>query len=92
LKAIPEGDGTLFDNTVVLVCSPLGNSSTHKARNAPFLLAGSCGGYFATGQYVSVPSQPHNPLLTTLCHAMGLDVDHFGDPAYGSGVMEQLLV
>jgi hypothetical protein len=91
LKAIPEGDGTLFDNTVVLICSPLGNSSTHAPTNAPFVLAGSCGGFFSTGQYVSVASQPHNRLLTTLCHAMGLDVDHFGDAAYGTGVMEQLL-
>jgi hypothetical protein len=91
LREIPEGDGTLLDNCVVLVCSPLGNSSTHKVNNAPFLLAGSAGGFFATGRHVKVQPRPHNPLLTTLCHAMGLDAPWFGDSIYGTGPMHELL-
>ncbi len=91
LKSIPEGEGTLFDNTAVLICSPLGNSSTHSSANAPFLIAGSCGGFFDTGKHVRVSSQPHNALLVALCQAMGLSVDQFGDPAYGSGPLEELL-
>lgn len=91
MKAIPEGDGTMFDNCAILVCSPLGNSSTHTVTNAPFMLVGSAGGYFATGRHVKLPSQPHNPLLTTLCHAMGVDVPWFGDEAYGTGVLTSLL-
>jgi hypothetical protein len=60
-------------------------------KNAPFTLAGSAGRYFATGRHVKLQSQPHNPLLTTLCHVMGLDVPWFGDQIYGSGLMPELL-
>jgi hypothetical protein len=91
LKSIPEGNGTLFDNTVIMVCSPLGNSSNHRVTNAPFMLAGSAGGFFSTGQHVKVQSQPHNKLLTTLAHAMGVELPFFGDEIYGSGPMLELL-
>jgi hypothetical protein len=86
LKEIPEGDGTLFDNTVVVWTSGIATGNDHGSRNLPFALLGSAGGYFRTGRVVRTGGMAHNHLLTSLCQAMGLDdVDHFGDASYGRG-------
>lgn len=99
LKAIPEGDGTMLDNTLVVAGCTVGDSWRHGYRNCPVVLAGSCGGSLNTGRYlrfgdydVDNPSNsPHggrtnNDMLISICHAMGLsDVETFGNPAYCSG-------
>ncbi len=86
LKAVPEGNGTMFDNTVILWCNELGIGNAHTHTNIPFMLAGSAGGYFKTGQAVTMPSgTPHNRLLLSLCRAMGLaNVTTFGNPKFCS--------
>jgi hypothetical protein len=91
LKAVPEGEGTMLDNTVVLWCSEISVGNSHSHQDMPFILAGSCGGYFKTGRFVEYPRMDmkgvsHNNLLVSLCHAMGrTDVKTFGNPAYCSG-------
>jgi len=51
LKAIPEGEGSVFDNTLILGLHEFSEGS-HQIMNAqPYILAGSCGGHFRTGQY-----------------------------------------
>ena len=92
MKAIPEGDGTMLDHTVIFWCSELSVGPTHSHRDMPFVLAGSCGGYFKTGRLVDFgrgktdEGRSHNDLLVSLCHAMGrTEVTTFGDPAFGSG-------
>ena len=40
LKATPDGDGSLLDNTVYLYGSGMGNSSIHDHDNLPILVAG----------------------------------------------------
>ena len=50
LKAVPEGDETLFHHTLILRCSEMGFGN-HGRSNIPFLLAGSAGGAFRTGRY-----------------------------------------
>lgn len=96
LDAIPEGDGTVLDNTVVYWASELGlgggaSQGTHSRRNLPAVLIGSCGGYFDTGRYVDlgtldggVGSRPNADLLLTLGHAMGFDdMESFGVDSTG---------
>jgi hypothetical protein len=93
LKAIPEGNGTLFDNTLILWCNELGIGNIHSHTRIPFLLAGSCGGYFKTGRYVSFPlGTPHNNLLCSISLAMGVPLTNnvFGDPAYCTGPLPGL--
>jgi hypothetical protein len=91
LKAIPEGTGTLLDNTAVLWCTENGRSNNHDWRNMPYVLAGGMGGAFRTGRFLSfTPALPHNRLLTSLCHGMGLSVATFGSPKYGTGPLPGL--
>ena len=93
LKAVPEGSGTLFDNTVILWCNELGIGNAHSHTKIPFMLAGSAGGYFKTGQALSLPNgTPHNGLFISLCQAMGLPDMTFDNPAYCNGPLPGLAV
>ena len=82
LASIPEAGGTMLDNTLVVWLNELGTGNDHRHDRIPWVLAGNVGGLFKTGQLVSFPDQPHNRLLLTLCHAMGVPTDVFGDPDY----------
>ncbi len=84
LKAVKEGAGTMFDNTLVFWCNELGVGNNHSRLNLPVLLAGNAGGYLKTGQAVNMPAgTPHNRVLLSLCHAMGMtDVTTFGNPKF----------
>jgi hypothetical protein len=93
LDATPEGDGTMLDNTVVLLGSELSRGNTHSHADAPFLVAGSAGGYFKTGQYLEFPGKvPHNNLLVSLLNSMGVDANTFGMPEYCTGPLSGLAV
>jgi Protein of unknown function (DUF1552) len=86
LKAVKEGSGTLFDNTVVLWCNELGVGNNHSHQQLPMLLIGSAGGYLKTGQAVTMPAgTPHNRLLITLANAMGVPTTTFGNPKFCTG-------
>jgi hypothetical protein len=93
LDAIPEGGGTMLDNTVVLLFSEITRGNTHSHMNNPFIVAGSGGGYFKTGQYISypdAPEKPHNNLLVSIMNAMGIEGSDFGDPAFTTGDIPEL--
>ncbi|MEZ4301945.1 MAG: DUF1552 domain-containing protein [Polyangiaceae bacterium] len=96
LKSIPEGEGTLFDNTVVVWCSQIGWGS-HDLARLPWVLCGDLQGTFKTGRYVKLPKNPksdrgmpHNDLFVSLSQAMGLDVNSFGNPACCNGPLAGL--
>ncbi|MES1204816.1 MAG: DUF1552 domain-containing protein [Pseudomonadota bacterium] len=83
LAAAPEGGGTVLDNTVILVSQDMNEGSNHGVFSIPYLLIGSCGGFFKTGRMVTFNSQvPNNQLLTSVAHAMGLQVAGFGNTKY----------
>jgi hypothetical protein len=82
LAAVPEAGGTMLDNTVVVWFNELGTGGDHGHERTPWVIAGNARQYFKTGQVASFPKQPHNRLLLTLCHAMGVDDASFGDPDY----------
>lgn len=91
LKAIPEGDGTLFDNCVIVWVNEQAKGNNHDRRAMPYVLLGSAGGYFDTGRYVVQPSvATHNQLFVSLQNAMGVDDDEFGNPAYNKGELPGL--
>lgn len=49
----------------------------------PWLLAGSCGGYFAPGRAIAAGNASHTGVLAGICNAFGVPTDGFLDPAYG---------
>ncbi len=87
----PDGDGNLLDTTLVVWGKELGDSRLHTCRSVPFVLAGQAGGALETGRYLRYDAAPHNQLLVSICHAMGLKNGTFGDTAYGTGPLPGLL-
>lgn len=85
LADIPEGDGTMLDNTVVLWTTEVGNPDSHTHDDMPIIVAGGAGGYFQTGRFLDFGGVPNNQLFVSICHAMGLNDTQFGHPQYGDG-------
>lgn len=81
----PDGDGSLFDETVILWTKELGDSRAHTCESVPFVLAGSAGGAFRPGRHLRFDGVPHSQLLVSVCQALGLENDTFGDPSTGVG-------
>ena len=42
---MPEGDGTVLDNTLVMYGSPMGNPNVHNHKRCPLFFAGHAGGH-----------------------------------------------
>ncbi|MBX7083909.1 MAG: DUF1552 domain-containing protein [Nannocystaceae bacterium] len=90
LASIPEGDVTLLDHTVILWVNELAKGNTHSHQRMPFLLAGSAGGYFRTGRYLTYQNASHNDLLVSLQNAFGIEEQSFGAPEYCTGALAGL--
>lgn len=83
LNAIPEGTGTLLDNTIVLWCKNLGYG--HSWTKMPFFVAGGGNGMIQQGKYIRHNGRGHNDLLSGIANALGVSINTFGDPNYNSG-------
>lgn len=87
LKAAHEPGGSLFDHTMVLYGTNLGNASTHVTTNLPVLLAG---GGFRHGQHLAFDREHNYPLpnlYVSMLQRMGLEHDAF---ATSTGTMRGL--
>ena len=70
LDAVPEGPGTMLDNTLVVWGSEFGEG--HSFDPVPFITAGGLGGALQTGRYLNyAPTVEHNRLLVSICNLMG---------------------
>lgn len=92
LKARPdlENGGTLLDSTLVLWAKELGDSRLHACRSVPFVLAGGARTSLRFGRYLRFNGEPHQRLLTSICNALGLDLDTFGDASRSMGPLSGL--
>lgn len=77
LEAIPEGTGSMMDNTLIVYSSNNGKEQHTDGSNWPFVLLGNGGGRFKTGQYTHVKERPINDLYTTFLRGVGISVDRF---------------
>jgi hypothetical protein len=94
LAARREVDGSsMLESTLLLWGNELGAGNTHTYKNIPWLLAGGAGGALRTGRYLQYGDRPHNDLLVSVCHAMGMsDVTSFGIPGVCTGPLSNLAV
>ncbi len=91
LASVPEGNGTMLDNTLVVWGNELSRGNSHGNHPVPFVLAGGAGGRIQPGRYLTYDRVPHNRLLVSICHALGLDEQTtFGDIDSGSGGLDGL--
>lgn len=91
LDAVPEGSGTLLDNSIVVWGSELGDAYAHNPEPTPFIVAGGAG-VLKVGQHLDCQGAYHNRLLVTLCHALGAtEVTKFGQSDSGTGALPGLI-
>ena len=80
LKQIPDGDGTVLDNTLVVYGSAMGNSNVHNHKRCPLLFAGHAGGGLKGDLHVkAADGTPMANALLSMLHAIGVDDPGFGD-------------
>ena len=86
LKSYPEGDATLFDNSLLLWSNELGKGNSHSRKHAPYVLAGSAGGALRTGRYLAYDGDPpHNDLLVSILNVLGVPDTTFGHAEWCNG-------
>jgi len=90
LSQIPEGSGSVLDNTLVLWGNEVSEGNTHSHQSIPFLLAGG-GWYFRTGRSLQYTNAPHNNLLVSVLNAMGVPATTFGQADLCDGPLSGLV-
>ena len=84
LDAIPEGNGTMLDNTLIVFLSDSGQQHHANYQNFPMVLVGNSAGKFKTGRYLHYPTygkggnRTLGSLYTSFLHAAGHPRDGFG--------------
>lgn len=91
LEAIPEGSGTMLDNTLILWASEFGDSYYHAADKLTWLLLGNAAGQLRSGRILDAKDRSINDLHTSLCNAFGSADPSFGNPAYCAGPLPDLI-
>tara|TARA_B100001123_G_scaffold214052_1_gene241706 strand:- start:12976 stop:14382 length:1407 start_codon:yes stop_codon:yes gene_type:complete len=102
LESVPEGDGTMMDNTLIVYTSNNADKQHTDGSTWPFILLGNCGGQFKTGEFTQFSGsgkRPINALYATILHAIGAPCDRYNMSEttahkYDSGIgpIEELLV
>jgi hypothetical protein len=81
LDAIREGERTLLDNSMILLCSSMLNGH-HDATQLPVVMLGGAGGRIEGGQnldYLEKPERQMCRLYLSMMDKMGVHRDTFGD-------------
>jgi hypothetical protein len=87
MEETKEVDGTLLDNTQVLLTSNLGDASAHASNNLPTFIAG--GGFRHQGHiaFDTKNNYPMSNLYVRMLHQMGIEDETFGS---STGVLSEL--
>ncbi len=88
LKSIPEGQGSLLDQCMIVYGSGLADGNAHAHHDLPVLLAGRGGGTIEPGRHVRYAKDtPMANLFLSLSDRLGAPLERVGD---SSGRVDQL--
>lgn len=80
LQAMPDGDGSVLDHSLIMYGGGMGNGNLHRHFDLPCVLAGKLGGKFQAGQHTAfADNTPMSNLLVTVLDKAGAHVDKIGD-------------
>ena len=89
MRQVPEGEGTLLDNVMVMCGSSFSDGNKHDPHNLPVLLAGRGGGTVTPGRHLAAGAEDGDAPLCNLYAAMldrmGVPGGSFGD---STGVLD----
>jgi hypothetical protein len=102
LDSIPEGGGTVLDNSIAVWMNEMSDGNAHNLNNAPIIQAGSGGGYFKTGQVINLDTEsgatPEQMLGRSLSQCVdggesdGVSQATGTDPKYGNAPVNKYYV
>lgn len=86
LKAVPEGNGNMLDNTTIIFFSDSANKHHGDCLEWPYVVIGGCGGKLnIPGRYIRYPKYGEDGCRTignwwtTLLNAFGNPINHYGN-------------
>jgi hypothetical protein len=84
LEAMPEGDGTVLDNSCLMFTSSMWSGTHHDASKLPVVLAGGLGGTLETGRVLDYRDKGDQErkmcsLYLSIMDRMGVKLETFGD-------------
>ncbi len=84
LDSMPEGTGTVLDNSCLLFLSNMWSGRKHDNTRLPLVQAGGCGGTIKTGRTLNFlnagdENRKLSALLLTIVNRMGVKMETFGD-------------
>ena len=84
LDAMPEGEGTVLDNSCVMFINNLWSGSRHDSTKVPVILSGGLGGTLETGRVLDYQDQGDEnrklcSMYLSIMDRMGVELDEFGD-------------
>lgn len=87
LKNTPDGEGTLWDHTLVVHWNELGQGDTHSTDDNLVVFAGKAHNYFKRGRLLDFKKQrAFADMLVSCFHYMGFeDVQSFGEEVLNTG-------
>jgi len=85
LQSLPEGDGTMLDNTLIYCGVESGTNHSHDPNDMQYLLIGGKNLGFQSGQVLDVGQTSAHRLHVAVLNAFGADVQVFGSADDGTG-------
>ncbi len=78
LESVPEGSGTMMDNTLIVYTSNNADAQHTSGATWPVMLLGNCNGAFKTGCFTQLDGKrPINALYSSILTASGVKCDRF---------------
>lgn len=91
LAEIPEDDGSVLDNTLVLWANEVSRGNSHALTDIPYLICGNAGGVVRTGRFLQYEGASSCDFLHAILQAFGVEQQHFGHPDHASGVLSGIV-
>jgi len=80
LQELPDGDGTLLDNSLIMYGSGMSDGNSHNHDPLPIVLAGGASGRLEGNRHIVTPDKtPLSNLLLSMINLAGIEQDAFGD-------------
>ena len=78
LENVPEGSGSMMDNTLIVYTSNNADKQHTNGANWPVMLLGNCGGAFKSGCFTQLDgTRPINALYNSIMRVSGVEGDRF---------------
>ncbi len=80
LKESIDGDKNLLEKTMIVWGSPMADPNVHNHRRCPLIVLGHANGALKGNLHIKAAADtPMANAFLTMGHALGMDMDHFGD-------------